>query len=353
MQRRRLLTVLGFLGAAIGVIIGHPLIKSFWHSSPPPHATHPSVVASTVIVPDVRALATPHFDSARSKTEGVLDAHIAPVKAFFDDSKARTREFATISLGWSSKWRLVADHSPQAIIYQYDVYTGLPVSWLVPQKYKESLKLDYHEKFIRQEFERTVFSREQLAEVIHQAIEGYLAEIRSIENQMLVSLRADIAEFPDVYPIAQLDESQIRAKFDEAIQNAIAATGSQVQADIGTQFVSIIGGEVLTQVAVRLGISAGILGSGAASGWATLGIGVVVGIIVDQIVSWVWDWWADPTGNLASNLDAKLDEMSTLICDGDAKVEGLRQRFQSLASERAKIRETAILDLLSSKQGSK
>jgi hypothetical protein len=52
-------------------------------------------------------------------------------------------------------------------------------------------------------------------------------------------------------------------------------------------------------------------------------------------------------------LDAKLDEMRTLICDGDTKVEGLRQRFQKLAAERAAIRETAILDLLSSNQGSK
>ena len=110
---------------------------------------------------------------------------------------------------------------------------------------------------------------------------------------------------------------------------------------------------MLTQVTVRLGISAGILGTGAASGWTTLGIGVVVGIIVDQIVSWVWDWWADPTGDLASNLDAKLDEMRTLICEGDTNVEGLRQRFQSLAAERAKIRETAILDLLSNIEGAK
>jgi hypothetical protein len=353
MQRLSPITVLGCLVVAIGVIIG---IQSLWPSSRPPQQESPPPGSTPLVVPDARTLATPHFDLARSKTESVVETHIAPVKSFFDDLKTRTREFAEISLGWNSKWLLIVDHAPQAIIDQ--LLPGPPVPgipWLdfVPKKHKDWLKPGFHKKFIKQEFERTVFSQEQLTEVIRQAIEGYLAEIRSIENQMLVSLRADIAGFPDVYPIAQLDESQLRTKFDEAIQKAIAATEGQVQADIGTQLVSFIGGEVLAQVGVRLGISAGILGPGAISSWKTFGISVVVAIIVDQIVSWIWDWWADPTGNLAGSLDAKLDEMCTLICDGGTKVEGLRQRFQSLAAERAKIRETAILDLLSSNQGSK
>jgi hypothetical protein len=328
MKNRRLLTMLGFVGVVIGVIVGRPLINSLLRPATPPQATSPSNVPPSKVAPSPQQLAEPHLDSAKSKTEKVIEGRLVPVRTFFDDSKKNTRQFAEVALGWGSKWRLIADHVP---------FT----------------KGGRHETYIRGQFEQTVFSAQQLEDIVSSAVSEYLSEIRSIENQMLVSLRADVAGFPDAYPIAQLDETQLRAKFDEAIKNAIAATGSQVQADIGTQLVSIIGGEVLTQVAVRLGISAGILGTGAASGWATLGIGVVVGIIVDQIVSWVWDWWTDPTGNLATNLDAKLDEMRTLICDGDTKVEGLRQRFQSLAAERAKIRETAILDLLSSNQGSK
>ncbi len=318
MKNRRLLTLLGFVGVITGVIVGRPLITSLLRPATPP----------TKVAPAPQTLAKPHLDSAKSKTENVIEGRLVPVRTFFDDAKKNTRQFAEVALGWGSKWRLIADHVP---------FT----------------KGGRHETYIREQFEQTVFSAKQLEEIVSAAVSEYLSEIRSIENQMLVSLRADISGFPDAYPIAQLDESQLRAKFDDAIQKAIAATGSQVQADLGTQLVSIIGGEVLTQVAVRLGISAGILGTGAASGWPTLGIGVVVGIIVDQIVSWVWDWYADPTGNLASNLDAKLDEMRTLICDGNTKGEGLRQRFQTLAAERAAIRETAILDLLSSNQGSR
>lgn len=328
MKNRRLFTLLGLFGVIIGVIVGRPLIKSLLHPATPPVVSRPSNVPPSKVAPAPETLAKPHLDAAKLKTESVIEGRLVPVRTFFDDSKKNTRQFAEVALGWGSKWRLIADHVP---------FT----------------KGGRHETYIRGQFEQTVFSAKQLENIVSSAVSEYLSEIRSIENQMLVSLRADVVGFPDAYPIAQLDESQLRAKFDDAIQKAIAATGSQVQADIGTQLVSIIGGEVLTQVAVRLGISAGILGTGAASGWATLGIGVIVGIIVDQIVSWVWDWYANPTGNLASDLDAKLDEMRTLICDGDTKVEGLRQRFQKLAAERAAIRETAILDLLSSSQGSK
>jgi len=327
MKNRRLLTVLGFIGVVIGVIVGRPLIDSLLRPATPPRATSPSNSPTLKVAPAPQTLAKPHLESAKSKTENVIEGRLVPVRTFFDDSKKNTRQFAQVALGWGSKWRLIADHVPFTTRGR-------------------------HETYIREQFEQTVFSAQQLEDVVSSAVAEYLSEIRSIENQMLVSLRADIAGFPDAYPIAQLDETQLRAKFDEAIQNAIAATGSQVQADIGTQLVSIIGGELLTQVAVRLGISAGILGTGFASGWATIGIGVVVGIIVDQIVSWVWDWWADPTGDLAANLDVKLDELRTLICDGDTKVEGLRLRFQSLATERAMIRQTAILDLLSSNEGS-
>lgn len=325
MKNRRLLTTLGFVGVVIGVIVGRPLINSLLRPATPPPAT--SNVSPSKFAPAPQTLAKPHLDSAKSKTEDVIEGRLIPVRTFFDDSKKNTRQFAQVALGWGSKWRLMADYTP---------FT----------------KGGRHETYIREQFEQSVFSAQQLEDIVSSAVSEYLSEIRSIENQMLVSLRADVAGFPDAYPIAQLDETQLRAKFDEAIQDAIAATGSQVQADIGTQLVSIIGGEVLTQVAVRLGISAGILGTSAASGLATLGISVVVGIIVDQIVSWVWDWWADPTGDLAANLDVKLDEMRTLICDGNT-TKGLRQRFQSLAAERAEIRETAILDLLSSNQGSK
>jgi hypothetical protein len=103
---------------------------------------------------------------------------------------------------------------------------------------------------------------------------------------------------------------------------------------------------VLTQVAVRLGVSAGILGAGASTSWATFGAGLVVGLIVDQLVSWIWDWWADPRGSLATELNAKLDSLHALIVDGDAQTPGLRTALGEFARHRAELRRAAVLDLL-------
>ncbi len=320
-NRRLLFWALTFIGVLIGVMASRSLITLLFH--PPKVAdVSPSHDATlTTTAPDPREIATPHLDMAKLKSTEAVESHLAPVRTFFEDAMQNTQTFAAVALGWGSKWRLIADYVP---------YT----------------KGGRHENYIRDQFEQHVFSEAAFESIVTSTVSQYLSEIRSIENQMLVSIRADVAGFPEIYSIAQLDEAQLSTKFDEAVRKAIAATGSQIQVDIGTQLVSIIGGEVLAQVAVRLGVSAGILGTGAASGWATLGIGVVVGIIVDQMVSWVWNWWADPTGDLASGLNAKLDEMCTLICDGDSKVEGLQQRLQSFAEQRAKVREAAILDML-------
>jgi hypothetical protein len=324
MELQRRLTIFGFVGVVVGVLVIGPILATRQSDQTTSEDTSTATASS---VPDPKTLAAPHLDSAKTETESIIEDCVVPVETFFLQSKKNTRPFAKVALGFGSKWRLIADRVP----------------------FTEGGR---HELYIRDQFETSIFSAQQLEQVVTTAISEYLSEIRSIENQMLVSLRADISGFPDTYPIAKLDDAQLRAKFDDAITSAIAAAGEEVQAEIGTQLISLIGGEVLTQVALRMGISAGILGVGAASGWATLGIGVVVGLIVDQIVSWVWDWWADPTGDLAANLDAKIDEVSTLICDGDSTGNGLRQRFLELANQRARVREVAILELLSIDQGS-
>ena len=104
-------------------------------------------------------------------------------------------------------------------------------------------------------------------------------------------------------------------------------------------------GEVLAQVAVRLGVSAGILGTGAASGWATFGIGLVAGLVVDQIVSRLWDYFADPELELAIELSRSLSQLRDLICHGDNQTIGLDGQFKSWNSQRDTLRRTAVYEL--------
>lgn len=275
-------------------------------------------------LPDPMEIAKPHFERARSQVEGVVDSKLVPIRLFFQDAKKNTPDFAKSALGWSSKWRLLQDR--------------LPLS-----------RGGEHEKFIRRNFEEMVFSPDQLESVINGTVADFLAEIRSIENQMLVSLRTDFAGFSDTFPIVKAEADVWESQFEQAIRRAVADSGSDLRSEIGTQLVSIVGGELLAQVAIRIGVSAGILGAGTVSGWATLGVGFLVGVIVDQVVCWIWDWWADPEGDLAGNLNRRLDELSILICDGDQKVNGLRSRFLEIARRRDEIRRMAVLELVQSR----
>ena len=317
---------LGFIGVVIAVVFGRPLLESLQKK---PKPTPPEIklpTAHTRVPPSPEEVAKPHLTKAELEAERVIEEHVKALDTFFADSKKSTRAFAGEALSWSSKWRLAADYVP---------FTNG----------------DRHQKFIREQFEEHVFKPAQLEEAVKQVVKSFLTNMRSIESKMLVDLRADVSDFPTTYPLAELDDKRLQESYDQALSHAIAATGSDLRGDIATQLVSIIAGEVLTQVAVRLGVSAGILGTGAASGWATLGIGVVVGLIVDQIVAWVWDWWADPKGSLAADLDKKLDEMNRLIVDGSTDVQGLRERLKQFARERAATRRTAVLSLLQSAGG--
>jgi hypothetical protein len=276
----------------------------------------PAVSAPVIEPPSPETLAAPHLAAADAQCAAIVDRHAKSINAFFDEAKRNTPAFSEAALSWASKWRLIADYTP---------FT----------------KGGRHEVFIRNKFEEHVFSRNELEVAVTRIVKSYLTQVRSIESRMLVDLRTDVAGFPETYlRVGSLDDSRLQQEYDQALSRSMDATGSRLSGDIGSQLVSVITGEVLAQVAVRMGVSAGILGTGAASSWTTLGIGLVVGVIVDQIIAWIWNWWADPKGDLASELNAKLDSMNRLLR------EGLRVRLQDFAEERAQLRRQTVLALL-------
>ncbi len=266
-------------------------------------------------------IAKPHLDKAEERIAKASRNQFGAIESLFEQSRAQTGSFAKSAMGWSSKWRIVADATP---------FT----------------RGDRHAEYLREQFELQVLKRDQLTNAIEQAVRQFLAEIRSIESKMLVDLRVDVDDVASTYRLAMMDAEEVQLHFDAAIENAMQISGVDLQSKIGSQLVSLIVGEVLTQVAVRLGVSAGILGTGAASGWATLGIGIVVGLVIDQIVSAIWTHWSDPTKNLEEELNFQLKVMQRIICYGDEKTKGLEQHFEELAKSRAELRRLAVLKLL-------
>lgn len=320
-KTNRQLAWISVAGLILGIAVAGPGLRNFFRSESDGGKTSGIQIVAPKKPTDLQAIAAPHLQVASERSHQIIDDQLAPIDTFFQSTKEGTAKFAELSLGWGSKWRLVADSIP---------YT----------------QGDRHSEYLRSKFEEFVFTPEQFEKVIRQSVDGYLAELRSIESKMLVDLKADLDDFPADSALRRLDATQWQDSFDDAIAKATAAASDQIGSDVATQLVSIITGEVLAQVAVRLGVSSGILTTGAASGWATFGVGVAIGLVIDQLVTIAWDHWSDPKGKLTKQLNMKIQEINILIRNGDSQVQGLRARFRQIADQRAVLRKDAIMELL-------
>jgi hypothetical protein len=261
------------------------------------------------------------LDWADAETRASAAEHLKAIDAFFGEVKGRTPRFAERILGWSSKWRLVSDKLP---------FT----------------RTDRHARFLDKTFRDDLFTPEQLTAAIDGVVRNYTDSVAGIENRMLVRVRADVGDIEPAALPAFTDEARLHTAFEEAMGAALGRTRADLRADVTREAVSLVAGEVLTMVAVRLGVSGGILAAGAGSSWATFGVGLVVAVIVDQVVSWVWDWWRDPEGDVSRTMNAKLDQIRRLIIDGDGNAPGLRQRLDELATRRDKLRRAAMAEMI-------
>ena len=271
--------------------------------------------------PSPETIAAPHLERAEESISKATRTHFQAIETLFDRSRSQSPTFAKLALGWGSKWRIIADATP---------FT----------------RGDRHAEYLKEQFEAQVLKGEDLSKAIEQAVNEFLAEIRNTESKMLVDLRVDVEDLKSTYELGQMNTAEVQSQFDAAVENAMLISGNDLQTNISSQLVSIVVGEVLTQVAIRLGVSAGILGTGAASGWFTLGVGVIVGLVIDQIVSAIWTHISDPQKNLEEELNIQLKVMKRLICFGDKDTKGLLQHFDEIASSRAQLRRVAVLKLL-------
>lgn len=262
-----------------------------------------------------------HLLRAKEQTEQLVQSNFPSIDPLFTKAHDGILPFTEVCLGGTSKWKMVLDAIPLR-------------------------RGGEHEAFLKQEFESKVLSSRDLERAIEQTIRDFLLRVRDIESEMLVDMKADIEDLPGFESLHGIDPVAMATKFDEALANASEKVGGDLYANVNTQLVSLLAGEVLAQVAIRLGVSGGILGAGAASSWATFGVGLLASLVVDQLVTRLWDWWADPEIELALQLADHLGSLHQLICDGDEQTPGLRGLFRKIASEREAVRRTAVDDML-------
>lgn len=320
--RRSRLYLLAIMGVIAGVVLREPIAKLFREKSADPTPVR------IQLPPDAKRVAAerakPHMEWADAQSLKAVDDHLASLSDYLEEVKKRTPKFAEEVLGWGSKWRVVVDRLPRT-------------------------RTDRHEIYLRERFAAHIFTSEQLSQSIEAVVKGYTSSVQSTEGLMLVKIKADIADLPQASLPQFASKESLERAFAVALENAAQKVQVDLRNDAMREVASIIAGQVLTMVAVRLGVSGGILAAGAGSSWVTLGIGLAVGFIVDWVVQQIWNWWADPVGDMSKMLNGKLDVIHKLIVDGDGTNPGLQGKLLELHEKRKQVRRQAVGDLIEGK----
>ena len=258
-----------------------------------------------------------HLDWADRESDSDIIGAVQAVPIFMRQARQRTRQFAEEALSFSSKWKFITD------IVTRDAQ---------------------HATFLKERFEAIVFSSDDLNEAVESVVNSYIRYLRNTETEMLLRMKADLADLPEIGLPDWYDQKTVASQLDAALRDAATAVQTDLQANAGIEIASCIAGEVLTQATLQLATSSGILGTGAVSGPASLGISLIVGIVVDQIISEVYNQAFDPAGELSSSLNWRLADLQKSIVFGTRESPGLSPRLFLFAKDRNTVRRQAIYD---------
>jgi len=259
----------------------------------------------------------PLLAKAERNADQAIDKHLATIHAFLDERKAGSRAFAERLLGLSGKWELV-----KAEIGDDSAYAA----------------------FLQEAFAEHVFAMEDLEKAVSTAIRSYLAELESIDDELLVQLRADLAddELPRLAIPALNSDQALRSYYHELSQ--------RVAQDLRTDLAVVFGRELFlweatnvattltldagAAIAARLGVSSTILSAGAASTWRTLGVGLIVALVLDAAVNKIISAAGyDAEEQIAQRVSETLTALGRTITHGDPEARATLEKLKAMQGD--------------------
>lgn len=244
----------------------------------------------------------PRIDEAAQGSQGDVERAVAEVRAFFAERRTGARAFASDMLSLGGKWAYVKDY--------YE-----PGS---------------HNRFIEESFVRNVLNPGDLKTVVDSSVSNCVSKLQGRENQLLVDIRADLSDgemaTPDRLP-ALHNEEAFRGQYEVMLEQVMPIVSRDIGMTVSREVVAFVGSEIAAQIvteiastlAVRLGISGGVLSTGAYSGAVTFGIGLVAGLLLDMALDWViHEAGYDPEGEIAAKVVQTLDRLESTILSGPA-----------------------------------
>jgi len=285
-----------------------------------------------------KRLARRRLSEADNNSKAALNQRLKPLAELFARGRKGSKAFAEDALSWGGKWALL----------------------------KGTLGIgggDAHREFLSEAFARHVFSQDELREVMEGAVNAYLFDLEGVESEMLVKLRADLADLDhsdQPVPSYLRDDEAFRQEYRQLADQVTRTLRLDLGVTLGREVGVLVASEVATQAALQaartaaaeMGVEAGVLGSGAASTVATLGVGLVIAIIVDYVLDAVFKAAGyDPAEKIANQVRDSLDKMEAALI-GDpgffsfSKPGALRQRLGKLHEARSKLRRETVGQLL-------
>jgi hypothetical protein len=193
---------------------------------------------------------------------------------------------------------------PGAKPFSNDV-ASLYGKWRAVKPYLAFTDTDGHKQYVREMFDRNLFSDTELADVVRRTVEECVKDLDSAENELAVALRQEVLG----RTLAPGEISTTARAFKDTIAHMVAASQDDAAKAAGSLVVSEVTAQVGTQVLLRLGVAAGILASSAANSWWNFGAALVIGLAVDL----VWEWIDDPVGDIERETISALDRLTAEV----------------------------------------
>ena len=251
----------------------------------------------------------PILDEAEAKAEEAVGRCLEPLREFFRARKAGAPAFAVQVLSLSGKYSYV----------------------------KSFLRIDdSHARFLAEQFDQLIFPPRDLQEVLEAVVKAYAKDLEVLENELLVRLRADLAE-------SDLGRGKLRLalgsdlEFRQQVQRAAAQlapalgldlgvlTGSALATTVGpanlaADLVATTVLRVASAIAAEMGISTTFYGSGVLSGGVTIVAGVAVMWVLDGVLhKALASCGYDAERDVARELEKVLDETHRRIVHGNSE----------------------------------
>ena len=256
----------------------------------------------------------PLLEQADRQAVNALDKHLASIHAFLEEHKAGSKAFAEQMLGIRGKWELVT-----AQISDKSAYAA----------------------FLEKAFTEHLFPMAELEKAVDAAVRSYLAELESIDDDVLVRLRADLAddELPRVATSALNSEQALRNHYHELSQRVAQDMRTDLAVVTARELFSWQAGNIATNLtlkagaalATRLGISSTILAAGAESTWETLGVSLIVSIVLDAVINQIIKAAGyDAEEKIAQRVEETLSDLGRTITDGDPEARATLQKLKDM-----------------------